>query len=139
MKSTVILNGKEYEVIDVTTNSVWSYVEVIRANDGSALGYRVTKNIAHFSARYGKWIGCEAGDKSDGATFAKDINSFCWLFHDELCNDGEFECGTKCNNWQASHVMTDIMVLENYYFRSITWFWATWIVGGGKARENGMF
>ena len=103
------------------------------------LGYRVLQDIAYFSLRYGKWIGVEKGDRSDGATCAPDLDSFGWIFHDELCNDGIFEDGSKCNNWQASHVLTDIMAVEGRWFRARTWFWATWFGGGGKARDNGMF
>jgi hypothetical protein len=118
--------------------SVWDYIDKIKADDGKVLGYRVTKNIAYFSTRYGEWIGVEKGDRSDGATFAKDLNSFCWVFHDELCNDGLFESGNTCNNWQASNVCTDIMSIEGYWFRTHSWFVATWLFGGGRARENGM-
>lgn len=138
MNREVILNNITYEVVDVKNNSVWDYVEKIRADNGEVLGYRVLENIAYFSHRYQKWIGVEKGDRSDGATYAKDINSFGWIFHDELCNDGTFERGVKCNNWQASNVLTDIMKDEGYWFRAKTWFWSTWIGGGGKARENGM-
>jgi hypothetical protein len=118
---------------------VFGYVDKIKADDGKVLGYRVKQNIAYYSLRYSKWIGVEKGDRSDGATSAKDINSFGWIFHDELCNDGTFEGGAKCSNWQASHVLTDIMRDEGRYVRQYTWFWATWFFGGGKARANGMF
>lgn len=139
MKYSVILNNEQYKIVDLRKDSIWDHVEKIKADDGSVLGYRVLENIAYFSVRYGKWIGAEKGDRSDGATFAKDIDSFGWIFHDELCNDGTFEDGTVCVNWQASHVLTDIMQVEGYWFRTRSWFWATWLSGGGKARENGMF
>lgn len=138
MINEILLNGKSYIIIDPTRESIWKYVEKIKADDGKVLGYRLLKNIAYYSARYDKWVGAEAGDRSDGATCAKDLNSFGWIFHDELCNDGAFECGTKCTNWQASHVLTDIMKVEGYWFRTRSWFWATWLAGGGKARDNGM-
>lgn len=133
------LNCKPYRVVDIENESVFDYVEKIKADNGETLGYRVLEDIAYFSLRYGKWIGVEKGDRSDGATGAKDLDSFGWIFHDELCNDGTFEDGTKCKNWQASHVLTDIMQVEGYWFRTRSWFWATWFAGGGKARANGMF
>lgn len=135
---TVLLNSNIYAVINVKSDSVWDYIDKIKADDGRVLGYRVNRNIAYFSERYKKWIGVEKGDRSDGATGAKDLNSFGWIIHDELCNDGKFEDGSECVNWQASHVLTDIMKDEGYWFRTRTWFWATWFFGGGKARDNGM-
>ncbi len=134
----VTLNTVQYHVPDVTSESVFDYVATIKADDGKVLGYRVTQNIAYYSTCYEKWIGVERGDRSDGATGALDLESFGWIFHDEMCNDGTFEDGSKCNNWQASHVLTDIMKREGRYVRRHTWFWATWLFGGGKARDNGM-
>ena len=138
MKDSVLLNGVEYNVVDIKKESIWDYVDKIKADDGNVLGYRLAENIAYFSVRYGKWIGAEKGDRSDGATSAKDIDSFGWIFHDELCSGGAFEDGTECTNWQASHVLTDIMKDEGYWFRTRSWFVATWLFGGGKARKNGM-
>ena len=135
----VTLNGIEYSAVNPKLKSVFDYVEIISADNLDVLGYRVLENIAYYSKRYKRWIGVEAKDKSDGATCAPDIDSFCWLFHDELCNDGAFEDGTECNNWQASSVLSDILKQEGRWFRARTWFTATWIGGGGKARENGMF
>ena len=139
MKNTTILNGKVYTVVDIENESIWDYVDKIRAGDNKILGYRLKENIAYYSLRYGKWVGAEKGDRSDGATAAKDLNSFGWIFHDELCNDGTFEDGSKCTNWQASHILTDIMKTEGYWFRTRSWFVATWLFGGGKARDNGMY
>ncbi len=139
MKSKILLNGINYIIINIKNESIWDYVQKIKADDGGVLGYRVLENIAYFSKRYNKWVGVEKGDRSDGATFAQDLDSFGWIFHDELCNDGAFENGVTCNNWQASHVLTDIMKVEKYWFRTRSWFWATWLFGGGKARNNGLF
>lgn len=135
----VLLNRVTYKVVDVTKESIWNYVDKIKAGDGAVLGYTLKQNIAYYSLRYNQWIGAEAGDRYDGATGAKDIDSFGWIFHDELCNDGKFESGVKCTNWQASHVLTDIMESEGYWFRTHTWFVATWLFGGGAARKNGMW
>lgn len=139
MKNAILINGTQYIIVDIKNESVWDYVNKIKADDQSVLGYRLTENIAYFSVRYKKWVGAEKGDRSDGATFAKDLNSFGWIFHDELCNDGVFEYGSPCTNWQASQALTDIMQIEGYWFRARTWFFATWLLGGGKARKNGMF
>jgi len=139
MADAKIFHGKPYTIVDIKNESIWDYVDKIRAGDDKVLGYRLRENIAYYSHRYNKWIGAEKGDRSDGATGAKDLNSFGWIFHDELCNDGTFEGGSNCTNWQASHVLTDIMKEEGYWFRTRSWFIATWLFGGGKARANGMF
>ena len=76
--------------------------------------------------------------RSDGATGALDINSFSWLVHDKICYEGKFSDGSPCNNWQASQVLSDILKDEGKWFRSKTWFVATWLFGGGNARKNGM-
>lgn len=139
IKNSLIFKGVEYRVVDIKKESVWGYVEKIKADDGEVLGYKVLDNIAYYSQRYEKWIGVEKGDRSDGATYAKDLTSFSWIFHDELCNDGKFEGGVKCNNWQASTIVYDILKSEGYWFRARTWRYSTWLGGGGKARKNGMF
>lgn len=132
-------HDEQFRVINVKTQSVFDFVNVIRANDGKKLGYEVKKNLAYKSKRYDKWITIKKGDKSDGATSAPDIDSWCWLIHDDLCNFGVFEDGSKCTNWQASKILSDILSAEGRWFRSLTWFAATWLIGGGKARKNGMF
>lgn len=139
MDNTIILHGVEYIVVDIKNESVFDYVEEIKADSGAVLGYRVLENIAYFSLRYNKWVTVEAKDVSDGATSAPDIDSFCWVFHDELCEEGMFDDCTICSNWQASKVLSDILCAEDRWFRAFTWFWATWSVGGGKARENGLW
>jgi len=132
-------NGEDYIIVNTKTESIWDYVRKIKADDGKVLGYRVFLNICYYSPRYRKWIGVESGDRSDGATMAKDVDSFAWIFHDELCNDGLFECGAVCDNLQASAVCGDLLKDSGHWFRARSWFMATWLFGGGAARDNGMF
>ena len=139
MPGIIKLNGLNYRIVDVKNGSIWEHVKRIRADDREVLGYKVMHNVAYFSPRYKKWIGAEAGDRSDGATYAKDINTFAWLFHDELCNNGTFEDGTLCNNLQASAVCYDLLNDSGRWFRRYTWFAATWLFGGGEARKNSMW
>lgn len=128
---------REFNIIDVRNQSVFDFVTPI-LNDPK-YKYKVKSNLAYYSKRYDKWITVKAGDKSDGATSAPDIDSWCWLIHDDLCNFGVFEDGSKCTNWQASMILSDILREEKRYLRSLTWFTGTWLFGGGKARDNGMF
>lgn len=96
--------------------------------------------FTYYSSRYDKSVTVPAGYMSDGATGAIDIkNSISWWVHDVLCDTGKFDDGTDCTNWQASMILSDILSEEGHYIRSIGWLWATWLFGGGKARDNGMW
>ncbi|MCP4987595.1 MAG: hypothetical protein GY928_16510 [Colwellia sp.] len=120
--------------------SIYKYIKKIKSGDGRVLGYRVIKNKTYHSKRYNKTVSIKTTDLPyDGATGAMDIDSFGWLFHDVLCRDGCFDDGSECSNWQASQVLSDILKEEGRWFRSKTWFVATWFLGGGEARNNGMF
>ncbi len=101
--------------------------------------YMLTAPLSYFSRRYGKTIKCTIGFKSDGATGAKDITSISWWIHDKLCDTGRFADGTRCNNWQASRILRDILKSEGRWARAIYWTVMTWSFGGGEARENGMW
>lgn len=126
--------------------------------------YQLDEAIAYFSLRYQKTIFVPAGYVSDGATGAMDIASRAWWIHDMLCDRGMWDDGTKLSNWQCSQVLQDILVEESpaappkdatgkakwvarwnryrpssRYWQSKRWFWATFMFGGGEARENGMF
>ena len=117
--------------------------------------YRILEEIKYFSERYNKEIGLKKGFKSDGATGAIDLFgsvkvgiigtkktrlvSKAFLIHDKLCDAGTFEDNTKCVNWQASQILSDILKEEGHKYRAKYWLWATFIFGGGKARKNGMW
>jgi len=101
--------------------------------------YLLISAIHYHSRRYNKNVLVEVGTRSDGATGAYDLNSKSWWIHDQLCDTGVFCDGTKCTNWQASMILSDVLNEENRWFRSKTWFIATFLFGGGKARKNGMF
>lgn len=119
--------------------SIYDYIEKIKTGSGKVIGYKVIKDKRYYSKRYQKFIYIKATDKPyDGATGAMDIDSFGWLFHDVLCRDGCFSDKSKCTNLQASTVLSDILKDEGRWFRRGSWFIATWLFGGGKARKNGM-
>ena len=118
--------------------SVFHIVD-IRYKEGGKLCYVVKEEQSYYSKRYKKFITCPVGMVSNGATGALDIDSFAWLFHDRLCDTGKFEDGSLCTNWQASQIISDILKSEGYWFRSKTWLWATWLLGGDQARKNGMY
>ena len=130
-------HDEQFREVNVKTQSVFDFVTPIIGDP--KYKYCVKENLVYWSKRYKKRITVKKGDKSDGATSAPDIDSFCWLIHDDLCNFGVFEDGSKCTNWQASKILSDILREEGRWLRSFTWFVGTWLIGGGKARDNGMF
>lgn len=101
--------------------------------------YVLKNTITYRSLRYGKTIVVPIGYPSDGATGAIDINSRAWWVHDYLCDTGKFSDGSPCNNLQASTIISDILKAEGRWFRARTWFVATYLFGGGRARHNGMY
>jgi len=101
--------------------------------------YILDRNYTYFSKRYSKYVYLVAGFKSDGATDAIDIPSAGWWVHDKLCDTGKWADGTKCTNWQASSVLSDILASEGRWIRSKSWLISTWLFGGGEARKNGMW
>lgn len=96
-------------------------------------------HLSYYSSRYKKRVTVRKGYPSDGATGARDIDSEAWWVHDKLCDTGKFDDGTPCTNWQASMILKDILKSEGRWFRARSWFIATWLLGGGKARDNGMY
>lgn len=102
-------------------------------------GYRLNHPGEYYSKRYDKWVKLEVDFFSDGSTGAVDIFSWGWWVHDKLCETGVWADGSKVTNWQASMVLADILFKEKRYCRSVYWFIATFLLGGDKARDNGMF
>ena len=101
--------------------------------------YLNPKEIVYRSPRYGKTIIVPEDYPSDGASGpASDIWSQAWWVHDVMCDTGKWEDGSRCTNWQASRVLSDILESEGRWFRKRTWLWSTFLFGGGAARKNGM-
>lgn len=106
---------------------------------GKEYKWILLETFVYTSKRYNKRSRCEQGMLSDGATGAMDIISKGWWVHDDLCNEGAWQDGTKIPNWVASQVLQDILAEEGRRLRSKYWFWFTFAFGGGEARGNGMF
>jgi hypothetical protein len=101
--------------------------------------YKALTFYKYHSDRYGKDALISIGDRSDGATGAFDIPSLGWWIHDNLCEKGCWEDGTKLTNWQCSTVLYDILKSEGRFVRARRWRYATFAFGGDKCRDNGMF
>ena len=109
--------------------------------------YRAPYRMYHYDPVTGHEVLVPEGYESDGATgfLVPDIWSQCWWVHDWLCDHGHWSdpdsAGkpVKCTNWDASRVLGDILRTEGHRCRCHTWRWATWLFGGGKCRENGMW
>lgn len=112
---------------------------IIDSDPNAAKPYILLNAIKYKSKRYNKEVHLDAGMRSDGATGAFDIISEAWWVHDKLCNTGVFADGTPCTNLQASTILSDILRSEGHWFRSISWFITTLALGGGKARDNGIW
>lgn len=95
--------------------------------------------FTYHSKRYKKDITVPKGEPSDGATCAPDIYSRAWWVHDVLCAYGKFDDGTRCTNWQASRILSDILWEEKQWLRAGPWGVFSFLFGGDKARKNGMF
>ena len=110
--------------------SIYDYIKRIKTGSGVVIGYRVIKHKSYFSKRYKKRVEINVGDDPyDGATGAKDINGFGWLFHDVLKRDKKFSDGSRCSNWQESCVLHDIHKSEGRWFRARSWFIGTLVWG----------
>lgn len=102
-------------------------------------GYEVTSGYTYYSPRYNRFLTIPEGFYSDGATNALDIpNTDAWIVHDHICRYAVWDDGTKIDNWTASTVLGDILWRDGYHLRAVVWWWATYLFGGGAARDNGM-
>ena len=109
--------------------SIYRYVSKIKTGSGKTLGYQVTSHKSYYSKRYGKNIEIHPGEIYDGATFAKDVNTFAWLFHDVLKRDQCFSDGSHCGNYKASMILRDILIEDGRDVRAVYWFVGTLVWG----------
>lgn len=110
--------------------NIYEYVTPIKSGAKDRIEYQVIKGKTYYSDRYNKEVSITTNDSPyDGATGAKDINSFGWLFHDVLKRDKKWADGSKCSNWKASKVLYDILKEEGRWFRARSWFISTLIWG----------
>ncbi len=93
--------------------------------------YKLLERLHRYIERYDKYVTVfpTDEDRSDGATYAKDINSDGWWIHDKLKRTKEFDDWSHCSNWKASMILHDILKEEGYWFRSKSWFVATLVFG----------
>ncbi len=101
-------------------------------------GYMTNHEYTYYSPRYNRSITVPVDFYSDGATGARDIDTDAWIVHDHICRYAVWDDGTPIDNWTASTVLGDILWVDGYKVRAVTWWWATYVFGGGAARKNGM-
>ena len=130
--------------------------------------YKNPSEIIYYSPRYEKWITVAKNYLSNGADVVWDFYPISWYIHDWVCGSyfgsgpkpvgGQWDDGTPMNNWQLSRVFADVIrseagkkiaEAEGRFARlkaragavilPKTRFWGTWLFGGGKARDNGMW
>ncbi len=107
-------------------------------NDPQGYRYQCAESYIYYSTRYNRSVTVPLSFMSDGATGAPDLNTDAWWVHDVLCDKGTWDDGTPIDNWDASTVLGDILWHDGYRFLAVVWWWATWLYGGGVARENGL-
>lgn len=101
--------------------------------------YTVTEEYVYHSPRYNRDLTIPVGFKSDGATGIFDVNSDAWIIHDWICDVGKWDDGMLIDNWTASTVFADVLWKDGHKWLSVAGWIGTFLGGGGKARENGLF
>lgn len=109
-------------------DSVFNYLSITE-NDKDGCDYKVIRKCSYYSKRYKKRVTAKIGEDSDGATGARDIDSFGWLYHDMLKKYKKWDDGTECPNRHASFVLYDILKEEGYWFRARSWYISTLLWG----------
>lgn len=132
-------------------------------NDQNGMRYQRLTELVYYSDMFNRSITIPAGRKSDGATGARDlgvketgwrglwargvqyvlksygsVETEAWWVHDELCNTGCWDDKTRISNFICSTVLAVILYKDGYRKESIYWWFATFLLGGGKARKNGL-
>jgi len=97
--------------------------------------YYNKEEFTYYSKRYNKRITVLFDEKSDGASGAFDIDSDSWWVHDTAKKYQVWDDGSKITNWQASFVIYDLLLKEDYYIRARTWFITT-LAWGSIVKKN---
>lgn len=114
-----------------TTPYPWHF-DYWKRSDGL---YHAGMTKVFHSVRYNRYVEVKQNQVRDGASGARDIISFAWWVHDQLCADGVWANGDECSRLQAAMVLHDILREEGYWFRAKTWGFATWLLGCKKVRK----
>ena len=104
------------------------------------------ESITYTCPRTGRTLTCKFGDKSDGATWARDISgpvlcqrgirvvykSAAPWFHDLATERTTWDCGEKISNFDASLCLSRTLWKEGRYFLAPIWFLGTFALGGKR-------
>lgn len=132
-------------------------------NDPDGMRYERLRELLYYSSMFKGFILIPVGRKSDGATGARDLGvvetgwrglwakfvqyvlksygsaeTDAWWIHDELCLKGKWRDGRKISNFICSTVLAVQLRKDGYPKEAIYWWFATFLLGGGKARKNGL-
>jgi len=146
-----------------TINKSIVYTRTMSSDPTIEMKYELLEKYSYYSNTFNRTITIPVGRLSDGATGARDLGAVekgwrkywsklirlllhskskkrtaAWFVHDELCLTGCWDDGTKISNFVCSTVLSIILYYDGYTKEAITWWFATFFGGGGKARENGM-
>lgn len=89
--------------------------------------YEAQHTYFRYFKKYKKWLCLPKGFVSDGATFAFDIESDGWWWHDLVCRKPTWFDGTAVTDWQASDILAIVLKEEGRTVRHVTWRYATWL------------
>lgn len=132
-------------------------------NDPDEMKYERLVELVLHSGIFNRDTTTPVGEKSDGATGARDlgviepgwrgwwarfvqfvlksygmIETEAWWGHDRLCKKGCFDDGEPISNFMCSTALSCWLYNDGYKKEAIYWWFATFFFGGGQARKNGM-
>ena len=113
--------------------------DVNRLFPGHNYKYTIIVRTEVYSNRYNKSVILPLNFMSDGATKAIDLCPVAFFAHDKLCVEGVWSDGSPCTNRQASTFYSDLLRENGHLLASLYRWPATWLFGGGKCRDNGMW
>ena len=93
-------------------------IKYIVLDDGM---YEAQGDYWKYFPKYKKWLHLPDKFVSDGATWAPDIDSDGWWWHDLVCRKPVWADGSPVSDKQASYVLSYTMEQEGYTIRSSVW------------------
>jgi hypothetical protein len=101
--------------------------------------YVASQPYTFYSVRYKKRILIPEGFPSNGANVVIDLCPTAFFLHDYGCVTGTWLDGSLMCNRELSTVYHDVLCAFGFrWLAKIRWI-GTFLWGGGKARENGMW
>ena len=115
------------------------HYEQIVPSEHDGMKYRLLCEMVH-RGPHGLTKTMPQGRKSDGATYALDLDPEAFFTHDEFCRFPFWDEGTPISNWGASREYKKILERNGHKIRGPIRFYATFLFGGSRIKKvNGWF